>query len=132
MLRPEEEEALGLDVTSEEWPHQRWKEGKPLVRLLKERHWEGLGKDSDLNQVTRQMHFKTYHPTYDLEGSHNLSHIFKLRDDYLHWALMSMRLSRCGLAEKTSRLLTIQQKVPQRTFISSGWCLPLNCPRSWA
>ena len=48
MLRPEEEEAVGLDITPEEWPCQRKKEGRPLVRLLKESHLEALRKDSEL------------------------------------------------------------------------------------
>ena len=77
MLKPEEEKSAGLDITSVEWPHQRWKEGKPLVRLLMESYLEALGKDSDLVQVTRQAYFKTHCPNYDHDGSHDLSHTFK-------------------------------------------------------
>ena len=30
MLRPDKEEVTRLDITPEEHPHQRWKEGRPL------------------------------------------------------------------------------------------------------
>ena len=33
---PRPEEAAVLDVTPKEWFQQRWKEGRPLARLLKE------------------------------------------------------------------------------------------------
>ena len=38
MPRPEEEEAGRLDNTPEEYPCQRQKEGRPLVRFPKENH----------------------------------------------------------------------------------------------
>ena len=43
--RLEEEGAVGLDVTPKEWPHRRWKEGRPMVGLLKENHQAAFGKD---------------------------------------------------------------------------------------
>ena len=75
--RPEEEEAAGLDITPEEQPCWRWKEGKPLVRLLKESCWEALGKDSELIWVTMWVYFKTHCRDFDHKGSHNLCHTFK-------------------------------------------------------
>ena len=77
MLRPEEEEPVGLDITPEEWPCQRQKEVRPLVRVLKDSHQEALGKDSKCIQVSRQAYFKTHHPNYDHKGSQDLSHSFK-------------------------------------------------------
>ena len=71
--RPEEEEAVGLDITPEEWHCQRQKEGRPLARLLKESH-QG---DSKLVQLTRQAYFKTHCPVCNHKGSNNLSHTFK-------------------------------------------------------
>ena len=53
MPRPEEEQANALDVTPEEHPHQRQKEGRPLARFLKENHWQAFRKESDLIQATR-------------------------------------------------------------------------------
>ena len=44
---------------------------------------------------------------------------------FASWTLMSMRSRRHGLDERTSGLLTAWQKVPQRTSISSGWCLTI-------
>ena len=89
--RPEEEEAARLDITPKEWPHQKWKEGRPLVRPLKESCQEAFGTDSKLIQSNRQAYFKMHHPNYDHEGSTNFSHTFKematsayLMDSYIH------------------------------------------------
>ena len=77
MPRPEEEEAVGLDITPKEWPHQRQKEGRALARLLKESCQEAFGKDSELIWVTRWVYFKMHCPNYDHKGSHDFSHTFK-------------------------------------------------------
>ena len=73
MPRPEVEEAADLDVTLEDHPHQRQKEGRPLVRLLKESCWEA----SDLIQTIRGVYFKMHHPAFDHEGSQDLSCTFQ-------------------------------------------------------
>ena len=49
MPRPEEEEAVGLDITPEEWPCQRQKDGKHPVRLLKESCHKSSGKTLKLS-----------------------------------------------------------------------------------
>ena len=77
MLRPEEEEVTGLETTPKEHLCQRWKEGRLLVRLLKQNQWEVFRKDSEIFQATRQAYFKMYCPDYDHEGSHDLSCIFQ-------------------------------------------------------
>ena len=77
MLKPEEQESVGLDVTPAEWPCQRQKEGNPLASLHKESHWEALGKDSKLVWATRQVYFKSHCPNYDHEGFQDLSYTFK-------------------------------------------------------
>ena len=77
MPRPEEEEAAGLEITPEEQPHQRWKEGRPQERLLKESLQEALGKDSKLVQLTGQAYFKMHCSYYDHKGSLDISHTFK-------------------------------------------------------
>ena len=118
--RPEEEKAQGLDIMPEEWPHQRQKEGRPPARLLKECCWKAFGKDFKFIQVTRWVYFKTHHPNYDHKGTHNLPTPSRKWPPLLvSWALMATRFSWCGLAEKTSGLLTAWQKAPQRTSISS-------------
>ena len=133
MPRPEEEEAAGLYITPEEWPCQKWKEGRPLVRLLKKSHQEALRKDSALVQFTRWIYFKMHCPNYDQEESQASPTPSRRWPPLLaSWALMSMRFSRYGLAERTSGLLTMWRKLPQRVSISSGWCFPPNHPRSWA
>ena len=76
MPRPEEEDMASLDVTPEEHPCQRQKEGRALVRFLKENHQEAFKKDSDLIQATRHMYFKMHCPNYD-KGSQDLSHTFQ-------------------------------------------------------
>ena len=52
--------------------HQKWKEGKFLVGL-KGNCQVAFCWDSDLVWVTRQRYFKAHHPTFNQEGSHNLS-----------------------------------------------------------
>ena len=47
------------------------------------------------------------------------------------WALKSMRSRRCELDERTSGPLTVQQKVPLKTFVFYRWCILLNHLRSW-
>ena len=84
MLTPEKEEATGLDITPKEHPHQRWKEGRPLVRVLKESHWEAFRKDSSLIQATRWAYFKMHCPDYNHEGSQRpLPHL--PGGGHLHW-----------------------------------------------
>ena len=43
---------------------------------LKENHQEAFCWDSDLVQVTRQRYFEAHCPTFDQEGSHDLSGLF--------------------------------------------------------
>ena len=107
MMRPEEEEVTELDVTLEEHPHQRWKEGRPLVRLLKKNHWEAFRKDFNLIQATRQAYFKMHCPNYDQEDPITPPTPSRRWPPLLAtWALKSMKSSRCGLDERISGLLT--------------------------
>ena len=111
--------------------------GRALVTGSSRRALAGSLKEKTLNSVwaTRQAYFKTCTTlTMTIRGpktSPTPSRRWPL-SMLASWALMSMRSRRHGLAERTSRSLTTWQKVPQRTSISSEWCLPLNHPRSWA
>ena len=133
MPRPDEEGAVRQDITPEEQPYQRQKEGRPLARLLKESHQEAFEKDSDLTQVTRLAYFKMHHPVMTTKNpttSPTPSGRWPLQ--LASWVLISSRSRRCGLDERTSGLLTTWWKVPQSTSTSFRWCLPPNCLRSWA
>ena len=77
MLRPEEEEAAGLDITPKEWPHKGRKRGGPWWGSSRGAARKPLGKDSELVWVTRQVYFKMHCPNYDHEESHDFSHTFK-------------------------------------------------------
>ena len=69
------EEATRPATPTKEPTHQKWKEGKFLMGS-KENCWEAFCWDTDLDQATRQMYFETHHPTFDQEGSHDLSSLF--------------------------------------------------------
>ena len=69
------EEATGPATPTEEPTHQKQKEGKFLMGL-KENCQEAFCQDSNLVWVTRQRYFEAYHPTFNQEGSHNLSGLF--------------------------------------------------------
>ena len=43
-----EEEATVLDVTPEEQPVPKQKDGRPLAKLLRESCWEAFSKDSKI------------------------------------------------------------------------------------
>ena len=70
------EEATEPATPAKEPTHLKQKEGKSLMGL-KENHWEAFCWDTDLVQVTRQMYFETHHPTFNQEGSHDLSSLFQ-------------------------------------------------------
>ena len=38
----EEQEVASLDISQEEHAHQKWKERRPLVKLLRKSHWEAF------------------------------------------------------------------------------------------
>ena len=70
------EEAMGPATPTKEPTHWKQKEGK-FLEGLKENHWEAFHWDTNLVQVNRQTYFETHHPTFDQEGSHNLSSLFQ-------------------------------------------------------
>ena len=70
------EEVTGPATPTEEPTHQKQREGKFLMGL-KESCQEAFCWDSDLVQVTRQMYFKAHCPTFNQEGSHDLSGLFQ-------------------------------------------------------
>ena len=67
MPRPEGEEAMGLDITPKEQPHQRQKEGESSGEPPQEEPLGSFRKDSKLIHVTMQAYFKMHHPNYDHE-----------------------------------------------------------------
>ena len=70
------DEATGPAMSTEEPTHWKQKEGKFFMGL-KENHQEAFHLDSNLVWVTRQRYFETHHPTFNQEGSHNLSGLFQ-------------------------------------------------------
>ena len=105
--RPEEEGAAGLDITPKEQSPWKWKEGRPLVRLLKEAPW---GKTPNSSEWLDEHVSKCTTPTMTTRGPMT-SPISSRRWPPLlsSWALISMRSRRCGLAKRTSRSLTTWQ-----------------------
>ena len=77
MPRPEEEETMELDDTPKEQPHWKWKEGRPAVRPLKENQWEAFSNESEPLRGARQTYYKAHQPSYEQEGSYNLSSTFQ-------------------------------------------------------
>ena len=129
--RPDKEETAELDITPEEWPHQRWKEGRPMAKPLKEtderpslRNSSGwLGEPTTWSTgLTMSMRGHTTSPL--LSG--------KWWCLLTSWALRSMRCRRHGPGGKTSGPLTTWPRLPLKISASLGSCLPLNCLRSWA
>ena len=130
--RPEEEEAAILDVTLEEHPHQRWKEGRPLARLLNENHQEAFKKTLILSKLLGMFISKCTSPTMMTRGPRTSPTPSRRWPPLLaSYFLKSMRSRSCGLDEKTSGLLTMWQRFPQRASSFSWWCLPPNHLRSW-
>ena len=62
--------------TSEELPHQKHKNGMPLRKLLEGGWQKACAKNPDLVQKARGVSFKTNHPNFNLEVSHDLSQTF--------------------------------------------------------
>ena len=133
MLRPEEEEAVGLDITLGEQSHQKTErreapgkapQGEPPGSLCE--RLQNLSKVLG-GCISRciALATTTRGPTSSTTPSRRWPPLL------ISWALMCMRSRRHGLVERTSKSLTTWRKVPQRTSVSSGWCLPLHCPRSW-
>ena len=67
---------MGPATSTKEPTHQKGK-GRKFLMGLKENCWEAFCQDTDPVQVTRQMYFEAHHPTFDQEGSHNLSSLFQ-------------------------------------------------------
>ena len=74
--RVEEEEAASQDAFQEEHPHQKWKERRPLAKLLKESDWEAFCKDSKVVKVTRQAYHLSHRGMFVQEGSYDLTLVF--------------------------------------------------------
>ena len=72
-----EEEAAVLDVTLGEWPHQKWKDGRPLGRLLKESHQEAFSKDTEIIKAARWAYYPSIRQMFSQEGSYDLTSIFR-------------------------------------------------------
>ena len=69
---PSGEEAARSATPTKEPTHQKWKEENFLMGL-KESCQETFCQDSNLDCITRQRYFEAHHPTFDQEGSHDLS-----------------------------------------------------------
>ena len=55
----------------------------PLRKSLKGSQWEDFAKDSNLVQQAREVYFKTNHPHFDHETSHDLSDVFQEMISYV-------------------------------------------------
>ena len=76
ILRQDEEEMADIDDITKEHPHPKQKEGKPVVKALKEPHQEAFSKVTELVKVARQAYYKVHWPNFEQEGSYDLSSIF--------------------------------------------------------
>ena len=92
------------------------------------------GKPSeDSSNLPGEVYFKMHHPDFNHKGP-MISPALSRQWPHLlaSWILKSTRSRRGGLDERTSRPLTMWQKVPLKTSIFPGWCIPPKCLRSWA
>ena len=62
--------------TSEEPPHQKWKDGMLLKKLLKGGQQEAFARDSNLVQQAREAYFRMNWPEFNHEFSHDLAGLF--------------------------------------------------------
>ena len=46
------------------------------MKLLKKPHWEAFSKESEVIKVARQAYYRTHHPSFEQEGSQDLSFTF--------------------------------------------------------
>ena len=72
-----EEEAAVLDLTPEEGPNWRQRNGRPLAKLLKKSHWEAFSKDSEIIKVARQAYHLSHKGMFAQEGSYDLMLVFR-------------------------------------------------------
>ena len=70
------EEGTGPATPPRELTHWKWREGRSLTGL-KENIQEAFCQDSNLVQVTRWRYSEVHNPTFDQEGSNNLSGLFQ-------------------------------------------------------
>ena len=66
--RSEEEETVEFDDTSEECPGQKWKEGRPAAKALKEPHQEAFSKESEVVKVARWAYYKVQWSNFEQDG----------------------------------------------------------------
>ena len=64
---PRQEETVELDDTPEEPPCCTWKEGRSVVRPIKQNHQEAFSKESELIWMARWDYYKTHWPNYEHE-----------------------------------------------------------------
>ena len=57
--------------------------GRPVVKLLKEPHWEAFSKELEVIKAARWDYYMTHHPSFEQEGSHDLSSTF--------WEMVTLR-----------------------------------------
>ena len=64
-------------VAPEEPPHSKRRDEMPLHKALTRGWCEAFARDSDLVWKAREEHYKTNHPHFDCETSHNLMSVFQ-------------------------------------------------------
>ena len=57
--------------------HQRWKDRRPLAKLLKESCWEAFSKDSEIIKAARQAYHPSHKGMFTQEGSFDLTLVFQ-------------------------------------------------------
>ena len=62
---------------SEEPPHSKWRDETPLHKALMGSQQEAFTRDSELVWKVREDYFKTNHPHFDCETSHDLMDVFQ-------------------------------------------------------
>ena len=72
----QKEEMADVDDLPKEHPHHKWKEGRSVVKALKEPCWEAFSKESEVVKVATCAYYEAYWPNFKQEGSYNLSSTF--------------------------------------------------------
>ena len=66
-----------FDDTPKEHPHWKQKEGRLVVKALKESHKKALSKESEVVKMAKQAYYKAKQPSFEQEGSYDLSSTFE-------------------------------------------------------
>ena len=67
---------MDIDDIPKKCSCHKQKEGRPVVKVLKEPHQESFSKESDVVKAARWAYYKAHWASFEQEGSYDLSSIF--------------------------------------------------------